>query len=198
MKRIAFALTLLPGLAVAQPAETISTVTFDLIPDRAGAETVTITQNPELSGSGDLTITGADGAVILFAPEATTAGSFAGDPPSVEVAPNGSSLLINQEWTGIGRNPWSATTTVAWRDGALLVAGQTTQMYDRITNETLACDWNLLNGDYEVSACALRSEDDAPGSCIERSDTGRQPARVTLADWLGGDSAGFEKFCKLR
>ncbi|MDO5605576.1 MAG: hypothetical protein Q4G25_10510 [Paracoccus sp. (in: a-proteobacteria)] len=196
---LAFALSCMPGLAAALDAGVISTVTFDLIPDRAGLETATITQNPGIDSAGDLTITAADGTVILSAPEATTAGSFAGDPPSVAVAPNGSSLYINQEWTGVGRNPWSSTTTVAWRDGALLVAGETTRMYDRITNETLSCDWNLLSGGYEVQACALRDPDqDAPGDCVERQDTGSRPARVTLAQWLGGDTAGLESFCTLR
>lgn len=195
MRYFTLMFALVPVAAFAQP---ISTVTLDLIPDRAGLETATITQNPDISGAGDLTITGADGAVILTAPEATTAGSFAGEPPKVAAAPNGSSLQISQEWTGVGRNPWTSVTTVAWRDGALMVAGETSDMYDRITNETLFCDWNLLTGDYEVKACALANEDDEAGSCVERQDKGKKPAKVTLADWLGGERAGLESFCKLR
>ncbi|MDO5528157.1 MAG: hypothetical protein Q4F71_02030 [Paracoccus sp. (in: a-proteobacteria)] len=200
MRHVTIAVLLALGPAASALAdEAISTVKLDMAPDRAGQETATLTQNPDLSAAADLRITASDGSVLADVPEFATSGSFAGELPRLEVAPNGSSLQVYQQWTGIGRSAWESMTTLAYRDGRVVVAGETMSMWDRITNETLDCDWNLLTGAYELRACAFPVADEGqPGDCVDRSETGTLKANLTPAEWAGEDGAVFATFCKLR
>ena len=198
MRGAALVLMLTAPAAFADQAP-LARVTLDLIADRAGSEVAELTLTPGNDSAADLTIRAADGAVLAQIAEMTTAGSFAGAEPRLEVAENGTSLRVYQEWTGIGRNPWESVTTIAARDGEVIVAGFTQNMWDRITNETLACDWNLLSGDYVVKACALDDPGrDQPGTCHQQEKTGRNAQRITLEDWAAAQDLALTDFCTLR
>ncbi len=70
----------------------------------------------------------------------------AGQEPELDRAPNGSVRLISMN-ESIGRNRWRQTLTIAYRQGAYMVAGFTYDWYDTLDLGAAGrCDLNLLNG----------------------------------------------------
>ncbi len=105
-------------------------------------------------GTSDLVIMTGDSVDGLvpnsIAAEAVFAGPMAGQTPSL-LARSDTSFIISSEQIGIGRSPWTRQVTIAYRDGAFVVAGFTHQFYDRIDPSRQGiCDVNLLSGEYEV------------------------------------------------
>ncbi|MDO5605577.1 MAG: hypothetical protein Q4G25_10515 [Paracoccus sp. (in: a-proteobacteria)] len=205
LSRLSFvAALLLPVAGLAQGITITRQVSLDLIPGRAGLETAELVRRPasdEYSNSADLIIRGADGTEIARAERIGLYHAMQGFT-ELSVAPNGSSLIVSEVLTGVGRGAHAADFTIAYRNGGVVVAGFTRSSWDRITNETLSCDWNLLTGRYEVSACAMRNPDrDAPGDCVERKDNGRiAPARISLGDLdrLTAQESPLNSFCTRR
>lgn len=75
-----------------------------------------------------------------------TVDGMAGTESSLAVSDSGS-LLINQQNESVGRNRWSRTLTVAFREGKYLVAGFTLSERDTLDpNAGGSCDYNLLSG----------------------------------------------------
>ena len=71
---------------------------------------------------------------------------FHGQVPSLEVMPNGSLAITEQNW-GAGRERWTSTVTVAWRDERFVAAGYTYSAFDTLQEEEpFNCDLNLLTG----------------------------------------------------
>ena len=71
---------------------------------------------------------------------------FHGQVPSLEALPNGSLAITEQNW-GAGRERWTSTVTVAWRDDRFVAAGYTYSSFDTLQEEEpFNCDLNLLTG----------------------------------------------------
>lgn len=71
---------------------------------------------------------------------------FHGQVPSLEVMPHGSLAITEQNW-GAGRERWTSTVTVAWRDERFVAAGYTYSAFDTLQEEEpFNCDLNLLTG----------------------------------------------------
>lgn len=73
-------------------------------------------------------------------------GAMAGQEADLGIAANGSILLTARN-DSIGRNRWSLTLTIAYRDNTYKVAGMTYRWYDTLDLENSGeCDVNLLSG----------------------------------------------------
>lgn len=71
---------------------------------------------------------------------------MAGVGSELAVAKNGS-LQIHQYNESVGRDRWSRTLTVAYRDGQYVIAGFTFSAYDTLkADSSESCDYNLLTG----------------------------------------------------
>lgn len=71
---------------------------------------------------------------------------MAGFGSELTLAKNGS-LQIHQYNEAVGRDRWSRTLTVAYRDGQYVIAGFTFYAYDTLrADSTESCDYNLLTG----------------------------------------------------
>jgi hypothetical protein len=82
----------------------------------------------------------------LVKKNAAWSGAIWGARASLEVADKGS-LLIKSENDAIGRDRWSQTVTVVYRDKQFLVAGLTRQARDTLDlNAGGSCDINFLTG----------------------------------------------------
>lgn len=104
-------------------------------------------------------------------------GGMWGSRPSLESNAKGS-LLIKSENTGIGRDKWTQTVTVVYRNGAFIVAGLTRNAYDSLEpNSAHSCDLNFLSGKgkkdgkaIEVKSPAAKladwSDDALPKECV--------------------------------
>ncbi|MDJ0447593.1 hypothetical protein [Methylocystis sp. JR02] len=104
-------------------------------------------------------------------------GGMWGTRPSLETTARGS-LLIKSENTGVGRDRWTQTLTVVYRNKDFVVAGLTRESYDTLDpNAAHSCDLNFLSGKgkrdgkaIEVKTPAKKleswSEDALPKECV--------------------------------
>jgi hypothetical protein len=82
----------------------------------------------------------------LVKKNAAWSGAMWGTRPALETNAKGS-LLIKSENAGIGRNRWSQTLTIVYRNKELVVAGLTREAYDTLEpNASHSCDLNFLSG----------------------------------------------------
>ncbi|KAF2992423.1 hypothetical protein OGR47_11245 [Methylocystis sp. MJC1] len=73
-------------------------------------------------------------------------GGMWGTRPSLETSAKGS-LLIKSENTGVGRDRWTQTLTVVYRNKDFVVAGLTRESYDTLDPKAVhSCDLNFLSG----------------------------------------------------
>lgn len=88
---------------------------------------------------------------VLTLPAVVFAGPMAGQAPAF--APrSASSFVLHTEQTGIGRTPWAAGLTIAWRGGGFVVAGYDYSFYDRLDPSHYgSCSVNLLTGRYDLT-----------------------------------------------
>lgn len=97
-----------------------------------------------------------------------------GRRPSVTIDQRGS-VLVNAHNDAIGRDRWTETLTLAWRDGGLVVAGYTYRAYDTLEpDHTSSCDLNLLTG---------RGTKEQRG---RKSAVAIKAAKIAITDWPGG------------
>jgi hypothetical protein len=83
---------------------------------------------------------------LLVKKNAAWSGAMWGTRPSLEANGKGG-LLIKSENAGVGRDRWSQTVTVAYRNKELIVAGFTRESYDTLDpNAAHSCDLNFLSG----------------------------------------------------
>lgn len=112
---------------------------------------------------------------VLTLPAVIFAGPMAGQAPGLEAA-SATSFRITTEQTGIGRTPWQAALTVAWRRGAFVVAGYTYSFFDRLDlGHYGSCDVNLLTGDYTITLSPGDQQPDGTmieGSAVETHSAG--------------------------
>ena len=73
-------------------------------------------------------------------------GSMAGQTPAATINARGS-LILTFENDSVGRDRWQTRYTIAWRDGALVVAGYTHSERDTLDPKAGgSCDINFLTG----------------------------------------------------
>lgn len=69
-----------------------------------------------------------------------------GQDPTIAALPSGS-IAVHSENSGIGRDRWEQTLTLAYRNGAFVVAGFTYSHYDTLDPDNNGtCDYNVLSG----------------------------------------------------
>lgn len=87
---------------------------------------------------------------VLTVPGVAFAGPMWGQTPGLE-GRSDTSFVITSEQSAVGRSPWEQQVTLAWRNGAWMVAGYTYSFYDRLDlSHHGRCDVNLLNGRWEA------------------------------------------------
>lgn len=103
----------------------------------------------------------------LVKKNAAWSGSLAGTRPSLAESAKGS-LLLKSGNEAIGRDRWSQTLTIVYRNGAFVVAGLTREERDTLEPKSGGnCDLNLLTG-----------KGSRNGKKVEF-----KPETITLADW---------------
>lgn len=103
---------------------------------------------------------------------------FYGQDPEITALANGSVAVMSQN-SGIGRNRWEQTLTLAYREGRFLVAGYTYSSYDTLDPDAGdSCDYNVVTGKFKNG--------ETPGSTA--------PKTVPIEDWT--DEIG-QKACGL-
>jgi hypothetical protein len=121
---------------------------------------------------------GSRGAVkpALVRKNAAWSGSLWGTRPSLAINDKGS-LLIKSSNEAIGRNRWSQTLTLVYRDGEFVVAGFTREERDTLdVNASGSCDLNFLSGKGKRNGKAVQlksppmkfadwSDDKLPSEC---------------------------------
>lgn len=69
-----------------------------------------------------------------------------GQEPSIAALPNGS-ISVKSQNSGVGRDHWEQTLTLAYRNTDFIVAGYTYSHYDTLDPENNgSCDYNVLTG----------------------------------------------------
>lgn len=143
--RLIFTLLITTGPAFAE--EPFSThlegdFTGDGLADRA--EIVEVEQ-----GEGSLYLTLSNAPAVTNSNLVWIGGS--GQEPWLELTPQGS-LQVFSENSAIGRNRWGQVLTLAFRDGAMRVAGYTFYWHDTLNLDDIGvCDLNLLSGKGEIT-----------------------------------------------
>lgn len=101
-----------------------------------------------------------------------------GQDPEITALANGSVAVMSQN-SGIGRNRWEQTLTLAYREGRFLVAGYNYSSYDTLDPDADdSCDYNVVTGKFKKGETA--------GSTA--------PKTVPIEDWT--DEIG-QKACGL-
>lgn len=81
-----------------------------------------------------------------FKPNLVWSGYSIGQIPRLESKPGGS-IAIHSMNESIGRNRWTQTLTIAYRNNNFIVAGYTYNAYDTLDpTNAIECDLNLLTG----------------------------------------------------
>ena len=134
-----------------KPSDVVSVVTLDMNNDGSMDRAVLVNNtNPDETAVDLLIYLGEDGAhqmkLALNKPAIAWTGAMWGQLPSLE-SNNKDSLLIKSENSAIGRDRWSQTLTVAYRNNEFVVAGYTYNSYDTLDPKAgKSCDVNLLTG----------------------------------------------------
>ncbi|PWQ97658.1 hypothetical protein [Leucothrix pacifica] len=82
----------------------------------------------------------------IFKPNLAWSGILWGTIPRLALGKSGS-IEVHSMNEAIGRNRWTQKLTIAYRDGAFVVAGYTYESYDTLDlNYAFSCDINLLSG----------------------------------------------------
>lgn len=171
----------------------IASACWDLVEARNGCETVVLLASETESDTADLLIlsdrrANAPQEILTVAHNVVFNGPMFGQAPSLARAENGS-LRVIEEQTGIGRFPWTNALTIAYRDGAFLVAGQTYSTYDRILGGSYSCDTNLLTGDWVASAERPDPDGTQDVPIFDVTERGQiAGARIALSQWHQGHS----------
>jgi hypothetical protein len=101
-----------------------------------------------------------------------------GQDPSIEALPGGS-IAVHSQNSGIGRNRWEQTLTIAYRNDQFVIAGYTHDYHDTIDlNDSGTCDYNVLTGKVTHDGKAAKVD-------------GRT---ITVADWtddVGNKACGY-------
>lgn len=139
-------------------------------------------------GFADLVVLTGDGIYglqpVVHLGDQVFVGRMAGQAPTV-MARSDSSFTLHSENTGIGRSAWLQDITIAFRQGAFVVAGFTYTTYDRLDPEAGGtCDVNLLTGGFELTT--------ARAGAMTQRGTGSERA-FALSDLTDGY---FPSVCK--
>lgn len=114
----------------------------------------------------------------IFKPNLVWSGAMWGTTPSLTLGQSGS-LEVQSANESIGRHRWNQKLTLAYRNGAFMVAGYTYNSYDTLDlSAGLSCDVNLLTGKgtkdkkaFKIKAEMIKladwSEQKIPAQCQE-------------------------------
>ncbi|WP_341861904.1 hypothetical protein [Gymnodinialimonas sp. 57CJ19] len=189
------ALALVPLPATAQTSaemevlpRLIASACFDLVEERHGCETVVLLTSETEPDTADLLIfsdrrANAPHESLAVARNIAFNGPMFGQSPSLAQAENGS-LQVIEEQIGIGRFTWTNELTIAYRDGAFVMAGQTYSTYDRIMGGSYSCDTNLLTGDWIASAERPDPDETQDAPIFDVTERGQiAGAHIALSQW---------------
>lgn len=154
LKPLAILLALAPAAAFAQtapqsvaPEKVLSSVTGDWNDDGSFDRAVLIDNGDEGAGIA-VYMSGSDGNMqpAAWGSDIAWSGAIWGTLPSLKLSPSGG-LQVYSENSGVGRDRWNETLSLAFRGGQVVVAGVTMHTYDTLDpKNTHSCDINLLTG----------------------------------------------------
>ncbi|SPJ24369.1 hypothetical protein [Palleronia abyssalis] len=153
----------------------LDVVQADIFPDTPGLETILLLHDEGESAADLVVLDRTQRTALLVARGVVFSGGMGGQSPSLSALPNGS-LALDSQQIGIGRTPWEQRLTLAFRDGALRVAGLTYTAWDRLSTASATCDVNLLGGGWTT---AWTGEAGADHTADGTDATGAVP----LDDW---------------
>lgn len=135
-----------------RPGQLIAVLSGDWNGD--GAPDAVVVQHGQ-AGFADLLVLTGDGIFglqpVVHLADQVFVGQMAGQTPALS-ARSDSSFTLHTENTGVGRSAWMQDITIAYRQGAFVVAGFTYSTYDRLDPETGGtCDVNLLTGGFDLT-----------------------------------------------
>jgi hypothetical protein len=111
----------------------------------------------------------------LVKKNAAWSGGMWGQRPDLETSAKGA-LLIKSENTGVGRDRWTQTLTVIYRNKEFVVAGLTRDSYDTLdAKSTHSCDLNFLTGKGKRDGKAIEVK--TPLKTLADWDDDRAPAK---------------------
>jgi len=85
-------------------------------------------------------------------------GGIVGQEPSISALPNGSIAIVSQN-DAIGRDRWTQTLTLAYRNNNFVVAGYTYDSRDTLEpDNSHSCDYNVLTGKVTKDGKALKAD----------------------------------------
>ncbi|MBB3290281.1 MULTISPECIES: hypothetical protein [unclassified Rhizobium] len=85
-------------------------------------------------------------------------GGIVGQEPSISALPNGSIAIASQN-DAIGRDRWTQTLTLAYRNNNFVVAGYTYDSRDTLEpDNSHSCDYNVLTGKVTKDGKALKAD----------------------------------------
>lgn len=134
--------------ATVAPQKIIAAVTGSFANDGTMNRAVLIA-DPD-NDSADLVIYAADDSQAFkpagFAHDIAYVGAMFGTMPELRITKSGA-LSVYSENTGVGRDKWEQTLTLAYRNGQYVVAGFTLNAWDGLDpNGGVSCDINYLSG----------------------------------------------------
>ena len=145
----------------------------DFMPDQA--ELIAV------DGQADLRLTLSDGvgrSREIMARGIVWRGAMAGTEAALFPSDAGGLVVVSQN-SSIGRYRWEERLTLAYRDGAMRVAGVTRSTFDTIGRKKNDCDLNMLTGEGTVNGVPVvipvfalpverwSADDSTPELCLE-------------------------------
>ncbi len=173
-----YLLLLLLALATPALSEPLSAITADLTGDGIAERAELV----EIAGGGDADLLiyigqpGGGQVLAVTAPALVWVGGI-GQQPGLAVTERGSLQVLSMN-ESIGRDRWQQTLTLAWRNGAFMLAGFTYSWYDTLDlANSGTCDVNLLNGKGNLE----KGREENRTRTTFRTDM----RAVPIADWAG-------------
>ena len=162
--------------AIVAPDKVLASVTSDWNDDGSMDRAVLV----EGDDAADLIIYLSDGdngmKPAAYAPGLVSSGVMFGTLPELRLSPT-NGLQVYSENTGVGRDHWEQTLSLAWRDGQFVIAGITYSANDTLDPKAGGtCDINLLTGKGTSNGKAVKlapaavpvsqwSDDKLPAAC---------------------------------
>jgi len=115
---------------------------------------------------------------VIYKPDIVWMGGMGGTVPYLKTSKKTGSLFIHSENDSIGRNRWSQTLTIAYRDKNFMIGGYSYNSYDTLDlSNNLNCDINLFTGKgfknkkpLKISAQKIKlknwTDNDIPKECM--------------------------------
>jgi len=125
----------------------------------------------------DLVVQMSNGSGEVRAERLVFVGYYPGQKPSLAITPHGS-LQVREENISMGINRWWMVLTLAYRDGALRMAGFTHEHYNPYTFDGGHCDLNFLTQRGKVNSWKGSSPD------LQTKSIRVSSSAVPVTDWV--------------